>query len=183
MARRGVAVRKHHGFAWTAMRQRVWSDAGVLLATEADSVHPPRVGDVSEAGWRAAAEAGAFGAVALETMYPGYFLGDGAALDWAMSVRLPVAVDIAHLALQEEAGVLSAGCRRRLEVYEGVVEVHVSAPAGRRDAHLPVTAGQRGLGWAREQAASGVPVVLECYMHRLSLAAREAQVAMLRGEG
>jgi len=56
----------------------------------------------------------------------------------------------------------------------------VSANDGRRDLHRPLGADEFGLDWARERLAGGDPVVLECYMHKLSDAERRAQIDLVR---
>lgn len=61
-------------------------------------------------------------------------------------------------------------------------EVHVFANDGRRDQHRPLTADTFGRAWARERLRAGTPTVLECYMHQLSTAERQHQLATLRGE-
>ncbi|MEZ4297331.1 MAG: hypothetical protein R3B70_20370 [Polyangiaceae bacterium] len=142
------------------------------------STSPRDLTDQLDSFLGAAASEGAI----VETMYSGYLLDTGEALCHAMDRGARLAVDIAHLHLQETAGQLDPGVRRRLEEYDGVAEVHVSANDGRSDAHRPLRADSPGLGWAHARLRAGTPVVLECYMHRLSDDERRRQVDIARGE-
>jgi sugar phosphate isomerase/epimerase len=181
LATRRVTTRTHHGFHWRALRQPVWSpEAECLVAS--DSVHPPRARQGEPvARWREKAEAGAFQGRTLETMYPGYVLGTGEELEWAMDLGLRLAVDVSHLHIQQTAGVLAERTWRRLREYAHIDELHVSVSDGQRDVHRPLDADTFGLGWVRERLAAGSPVILECYMHRLSERERHQQMAVLRG--
>jgi len=180
VAAAATAVRTHHGFDFERRAAAVWSSDGAL-GVAADSVHPPEAHELDAARFQAAIEALAAPPV-LEGMYPGYRLGDGAELAWAMGRGLPLAVDVSHLHLQRAAGVLDdATLARRLD-YDRVVEVHLSANDGRRDLHFPIDENTYGLDWARARLRAGTPVVLECYLHRLDGDARRRQVALARGE-
>ncbi|MDC0712575.1 hypothetical protein POL68_29195 [Stigmatella sp. ncwal1] len=175
-----VSLRTHHGFTPQALRTPVWSpDAECLV--DSRSVHPPRDVDAARDAWVRRAEDGGFQGCVLETMYPGYLLGTGEALLWAMDLRLRLAVDIAHLHIQHASGRLPGHVWRRLQDHLDIEEVHVSANPGDRDAHQPLTLGTFGLEWAQERLAQGTPVILECYMHRLSKDARRSQLDLLRG--
>ncbi|AGC43841.1 hypothetical protein MYSTI_02525 [Myxococcus stipitatus DSM 14675] len=179
LRRRGVPVRTHHGFDARALRRPVWSPSAECLV-DADSVHPPRDVDPASAPWRQRAESGAFHALTLETMYPGYALGTGDALTWAMDLGLKLAVDVSHLHIQRTSGVLSGAVWRRLQDYPLIDEVHLSANPGDRDAHHPLQPDTFGLEWARARCADGTPLILECYLHRLSDDARKTQWALCR---
>src|SRR5688572_12984440 len=73
-----LAVRTHHGFAWKAWKsRRLWSDDGACVV-RSDSVHPPAADAPAAARFLDWCEATP-GAPVVETMYPGYALGDGAA--------------------------------------------------------------------------------------------------------
>jgi len=174
----GVSTRTHHGFCWHALKQRVWDAAGCCLVA-ADSVHPPREQDAAFQQWWQAVAAQCGQATAYETMYPGYRLGCGEELERAMSQGLSLAVDVSHVHIQHCAGVLSEATWQRLQRYESIAELHVSDNAGRVDSHRPITANTFGLGWAKERACE-VPLVLECYMHKLSTLERAAQVQLLK---
>lgn len=172
-------VRRHHGFDPRARRRPVWSDDGGCLV-DAESVHPPRDdAAIDPSAWLEARAH--LAAPLLETMYPGYLLGTGAALDEAMRLGVPLAVDVSHVFMQLRAGVMDQGTWRRLREYEKVGEVHVSANDGTRDAHAPIAAESFGLDWARAKLEAGTPVVLECYMHRLGDSDRRRQVDLVRG--
>ncbi|MCE9670539.1 hypothetical protein LY474_22295 [Myxococcus stipitatus] len=180
LSRRGVPVRTHHGFDARALRAQVWSPLAECLVSS-DSVHPPRDVDAASPHWHARVDSGDFHDMTLETMYPGYALGTGEALQRAMDLGLRLAVDVSHLHLQRAAERLPDSVWRRLQDYPHIDEVHVSANLGDRDAHLPLTPDTFGLAWARERLGAGVPVILECYLHRLSHDERRTQLDLLRG--
>ncbi len=166
-----VRTRTHHGFSFTHARHAVWRDDG-RCAVSSDSVHPPQRTHPAAATFFDAEHP------VLETMYPGYALGSGSELEAAMSRGLPLAVDVSHVFLQREAGVLGEATWRRLQDYARVVEVHVSKNDGRTDAHQPLTAETFGLEWARAKLRGGTPVIVESYLHRSPADARRAQVAL-----
>jgi hypothetical protein len=168
----GLRVRTHHGFSFTQWKQAVWRGDGPC-AVQSDSVHPPL-----EANAPAFHQALEHPHPTLETMYPGYHLGRGEHLDALMSRGEPLAVDVSHVFLQREAGVLTEGTWKRLQDYPRVVEVHVSRNDGCRDAHLPVTPDTFGLAWALARLRAGTPVILESYFHRLGADARRQQCAV-----
>src|SRR5688572_20352587 len=92
------STRTHHGFAFGGRGARVWD--GVTCRADSDSVHPPQLdANATNVMFRRAIEDGARVPV-LETMYPGYALGEGDELEWAMARRLPLAVDVSHLYMQ-----------------------------------------------------------------------------------
>ncbi len=165
-------VRTHHGFSFTHWKQAVWREDGTC-AVHSDSVHPPL--EREAAAFHRALE---HPHPTLETMYPGYALGDGEQLEAMMARGEPLAVDISHVFLQRCAGVITEGVWRRLQDYPRVVEVHASRNDGRRDAHLPLTRDTFGLEWAQARLAAGTPVILESYFHRLSLEARRLQCSL-----
>lgn len=169
----------HHGFTWEAYRKRVWSERGKLLCVEGTSVHPPKNTEMTEKNFFAAAEERP--KVTFETMYPGYHLGTGQALEHAMLSQLRLAVDISHLHIQRHAGVLSDAQLRRILAYQHVVEIHVSQNEGRADSHKPVKKETYLLDWARERGQE-VYVVLESYFHKLNHQQRLDQMALVRGE-
>lgn len=168
-----TATRRHHGFAFETRVQQVWS-AGACM-TDAESVHPPKAGEP----WRAWLDRAAAPPI-IEVMYPGYELGTGDEVDRAMADRLVLAVDVSHVFIQLTSGAMRDATWRRLQTYDRIAEVHVSANRGRADTHQPIAADTFGLAWAGERGAH-VPVVLECYMHRLTAAQRLAQLAILTG--
>jgi hypothetical protein len=170
-----VDTRTHHGFSPAAIRQEVWSDA-FQLTGEWHSVHPPRN---ASSDWLPAAGA----EVCIETMYPGHALGSGKALSEAMDAGVRLAVDVSHIFIQRQQGVLGDSTWRRLQDYERVEEIHLSANDGRRDRHAPLTPDTFGLEWARQRSArTSIPVMLECYMHKLSSDERRRQIDIARGE-
>jgi hypothetical protein len=173
----GVQVRTHHGFSWHAMKQRVWDDAGHCRVT-ADSVHPPAERDPAFTKWWDVVEQST-AVMVYETMYPGYRLGCTEEIERAMEQGLRLAVDVSHIHIQLSCGVLSQQTWRRLQHYPAIAELHVSDNAGRIDSHRPISHDTFGLGWAKELSNTGVPLVLECYMHKLSEAERQSQIELL----
>jgi hypothetical protein len=168
-----LALRTHHGFAWEARRRPVWEGARPVPA---DSVHPP-ASDGAFAKW--------FDALIdpppLEIMYPGHHLGNESELEAAMERGLALAVDVSHAYVQLVQGALTRSGWRRVMDYDRVAEIHVSANDGRSDAHRSICADTFGLEWARERARE-LPVILECYFHKLDAGERRRQIDLLRGE-
>lgn len=174
----GVPTRSHHGFSATERAPRVWRDDGSLAVTS-DSVHPPRLGTPAAARFEAWVDAQPTPPV-LEVMYPGYRLGSDADLCHALARGWPLAVDLSHLFILRTQGALGDATLARLLDAPSVVEVHVSANDGARDSHQPLGPGTFGLDYARARLRAGTPVVLECYLHRLSDDARRRQCALLQ---
>ena len=164
-------LRTHHGFTHQALRARVW-DNGTLL-WHGDSVHPPLEREVPD-GWQAPED------LVMETMYPGYAaLASGDQIAAAMDAGRWLAVDVAHLGIQMYHGILARTVLHRLLDYERVAEVHVSTSRETRDTHARLSSSTWGIEWARERLAAGTPVILECYMHKLSHEERLEQVAWM----
>jgi hypothetical protein len=173
IARFPVVTRTHHGFTPLAIRSEVWNDRFELRGSW-HSVHPPRIAD---AAWLPSKNTKA----CLETMYPGYPLGSGAALEAAMSAGVRLAVDVSHIFIQREQGVLEDRTWRRLQDYQWVEEIHLSSNDGRRDSHTPITKETYGLVWAQRRLTEcSTPVVLECYMHKLTVEGRLRQLELAR---
>jgi hypothetical protein len=165
------ALRTHHGFTHRAIRARVWEDGKLMW--RGDSVHPPLQNQTPD-GWLPPAD------VVMETMYPGYAdLANGDQIAAAMDSGRWLAVDVAHLEIQTYHGVLANSVLSRLQEYERVAEVHVSTSHEHRDTHARLSTTTPGLEWARARLAAGTPVVLECYMHKLSHEERLEQVARM----
>jgi hypothetical protein len=173
------ATRTHHGFDPERRATRVWAADGTCLA-RSSSVHPPEDGEIDHEGFLRVLD-GAAQVPCLETMVPGHRLGNGAELAAAMDRGLALAVDVSHLFIQTTAGVLDESTLRRLLDYDRIAEVHVSANDGKRDLHAPLDASTFGLAWARERLLAGTPVVLECYMHRMSRDDRRRQIDHVKG--
>ena len=170
----GIAIRTHHGFTPGAMRKAVWSEHGALLG-DWHSVHPPQRVSLD---WLPPEGA----PVCLEVMYPGLALGTGAAVDAAMDAGCTLAVDVSHINIQMQQGMIEARTWRRLQDYPDVAEIHLSANDGRRDQHAGLSRDAFGLDWARARAeASALPVILECHMHKLTAGERLRQVDIARG--
>jgi len=174
-----IPTRSHHGFSWQAMRRPVWTEAADCLSI-ADSLHPPRQSAPAAIHWWQRAASGDYGGLVLETMYPSYLLGDGAQLERAMDLGLTLAVDVAHIHIQRSGGVLSEAIWKRLMAYPSLSELHLSANGGTADIHQLLVPESFGLGWVRERVQDGVPVILECYLHRLSEPERRTQIELVR---
>jgi hypothetical protein len=164
-------LRTHHGFTYQALRAQVWENG--KLRWHGDSVHPPREREVPD-GWQPPDD------VVLETMYLGYAaLANGDQLAAAMDAGRWLAVDIAHLGIQMHHGILAKSVLQRLLDYERVAEVHVSTSHEAKDTHARLASTTWGVEWARDHLAKGTPVILECYMHKLSHEERLEQVAWM----
>jgi hypothetical protein len=174
-----LPVSSHHGYCTRALRQRVWSEQGQCLVP-ADSVHPPKRNAACANVWWANFREGKYRELCLETMYPGYFLGSNAELTLAMDLGQRLAVDVSHLHIGRVTGDLSQSTLERLLTYEAVCEVHMSANNGRYDKHWQIENDTFGLDWCREKLREGTPVVLECYMHKLTMQERLKQMSFLR---
>ncbi len=174
VAASGVITRTHHGFAWRERKTATW--IGGACAVESESVHPPLVGD--QLDWRTWFERAPRRPI-LEVMYPGYALGTGDEVERAMDEGLALAVDVSHVFLQLAQGAMLARTWQRLQRYDRIAEVHVSANLGRADSHRPLAPSTFGLGWAVERVAE-LPVILECYMHKLSEQQRFDQLGYIQ---
>jgi hypothetical protein len=164
-------MRTHHGFTYHALRAPVW-DNGTLV-WHGDSLHPPKKQETPD-GWQAPTD------VVMETMYPGYAaLADGDQIAAAMDEGRWLAVDVAHLDIQMHHGILAKPTLQRILDYGRVAEVHVSTSHETRDSHSRLSASTWGIEWARARLQAGTPVILECYMHKLSAEERLEQVAWL----
>jgi hypothetical protein len=178
LSRQQVSTRTHHGFHPKALRRRVWSKEADCLVS-ADSVHPLQIKDGITEIWKQKAERGDYDRVSLETMYPGYCLGCGDELSWAMDLGLKLAVDVSHIYIQLCSGSLDLATWYKLQKYDRIGELHVSANNGLADIHQPMTTETFGLDWVRDRAVDGTPVILECYMHRLSDVQRREQIGLI----
>ncbi|MBD2452183.1 hypothetical protein H6G76_34790 [Nostoc sp. FACHB-152] len=176
---RQVKVRTHHGFHWQRMRAKVWSETADCLVVS-DSVHPPLKDDLCAGIWQHRAECGDYNHLILETMYPGYCLGNGEELLWAMDLGLKLAVDVSHIYLQLCQSSLEPKIWRKLQNYELIQELHLSANSGKADSHQPITKKTFGLDWIRERSSDGTFVILESYIHRLSLEERQQQLMLVQ---
>jgi hypothetical protein len=179
LERQQVSTRTHHGFHLKALKRRVWSKEADCLVN-ADSVHPPQIKDGIAETWKQKAERGDYDRL-LETMYPGYCLGCGEELSWAMDLGLKLAVDVSHIHIQLCQGVLDESVWHRLQAYDRIGELHVSANNGLADIHQALTKETFGLDWVRDRSSDGTPVILECYMHRLSDVQRREQIELVIG--
>jgi hypothetical protein len=186
-----VLTRRHHGFDFALRKREVWSsDATCLVPSE--SVHPPM--SKTEAAKTIMSPSSGLGlwlesirsedatSPLLETMYPDYVLGSGEEIELAMEIGVKLAVDVSHVFMQIAQGVMNEGTWERLREYPNIGEVHLSANDGRHDLHAPLTTRTFGLAWAQTKLAEGTPVVLECYMHRLTDDHRRRQVALATGD-
>lgn len=165
----------HHGFDWVHRRRKVWHNGQCVALPEA-TVHPPK-NRLWPQGLNALLEYAITERRTLETMYPPYYLGRGWELETALEAGAFLAVDVSHLEVQQEKQVISDRVLREVLEYTGIKEIHVSQQRDGKDVHRPITEQSYGLQWAKEYPA---PVVLECYMHRLTRDERMRQLEILR---
>lgn len=172
-------IRYHHGFCWERYRQPVWSDDGQpLVELAARSVHPPRCPPPEGSrAWLARAAAEGW---VLEVMPPGWILSDDQDIRDALELGVRLAVDISHLHILRTQGRLSEATLRRLLDADTIDEVHVSDNDGRLDLHRPSTAETPWLPWAQDRGREGVPLVIECYLHRCDDDARRRLMEVVR---
>jgi hypothetical protein len=170
-----IKIRTHHGFTWRQLRTKVWDDNGDRLV-DSDSVHPPLKNHPCAQLWKSRVELGEYHHLILETMYPGYWLGNGEEVAWAIDLGLQLAVDVSHIYIQLCQGAMSEDVWKRLQEYDRIQELHVSSNTGSADIHQPITKETFGLDWVRSRSQDGIPVILECYLHKLSPAQRIEQV-------
>ena len=171
-----IPTKTHQGFTPRAIRKEVWKDQQTLSG-QWDSVHPPRQASLD---WAPNLE---LKDQIIEIMFPGRALGTGKAVEKAMANGQILAVDVSHIFIQLTQGSMSEQTWRKLQDYDGIAEVHMSANAGDRDAHAPISADTFGLEWAREKGGSGTPVILESYFHKVENDDRRRQMDMVRGTG
>lgn len=175
-----LALRVHDGYSFSRVRTHPSEAPESVLGGAAlpQSLHPPSCdAGIALDAWLAAI--GERGQIA-ETMYPGHLLGCGEELEEAMAAGADLAVDISHLYIQRERGVLSPRTEARLFDYDRIAEIHVSANDGRADQHRPLSQTSYGLSWARARLQLGCAVILESYFHRLSEPERRHQLDLLR---
>lgn len=170
----------HQGFSWTALRQKVWGNTGECLVLS-HSVHPPALNLCTSDVWEKQVLNGLEkdALPVLEIMYPGYYLGSGDEIEWAMNLNIMLAVDVSHINIQRCAGLISDQAWRRLQRYQNIKEIHLSNNAGVRDSHAAINANSFGFAWAKERGAD-IPLVLECYMHNLHINQRHEQLDLIR---
>lgn len=160
----------HHGFDWEYRKRRVWEGSS-CTALEGASIHPPI--HPEEYDWMGCGHV-------LEVMYGDYGLGNGDEVESAMNSGLRLAVDVSHVYIQLMQGQMELGTWFRLQDYDNIAEIHVSANEGKHDVHQALTEKTFGLAWAKEKKEAGTPVVLECYMHKLSPSERMRQMEFMR---
>jgi hypothetical protein len=180
LSQQPLEIRTHHGFSWDRLRQKVWDSNGDCLV-RSNSVHPPKIEDEVSQIWSQKAEQGAYQNILLETMYAGYCLGSREDILWSMAVGLNLAIDVSHIYIQLCQGSLDRSTWQKLQNYPHIREFHISANNGKGDIHQPLDPQTFGLDWIRDRTNGDrdLPVILECYMHHLSFAERQAQVKLV----
>jgi hypothetical protein len=175
-----LEIRTHHGFYWNRLRQRVWDNDGDCLVSS-HSVHPPKIESEASQAWMQKSERGAYQNILLETMYPGYCLGSREEILWAMAIGLNLAVDVSHIYIQLCQGSLDRSTWHKLQNYPNIGEFHISANNGKGDIHQPINSETFGLDWIRDRTngVRDLPVILECYIHHLSLPERQEQISLI----
>jgi len=98
-----VDSRTHHGFHYRALKCKVWKENAECLP-KSHSVHPPRLTDSMVEVWRKKLAAGAYSHLLLETMYPGYCLGDGEEIARAMAMSLTSICNCARVVCHPRSG-------------------------------------------------------------------------------
>jgi hypothetical protein len=177
LQRAGIPVRSHHGFDFQHRSVPVWDvDGGCLV--RASSVHPPRCGALTSTSFEAWLETHGKREV-LETMYPGYWLGNEVELVAAMQRGIQLAVDVSHLWIQRMSGAASEAALKRVMDYEHVIEVHVSHNDGRSDSHRLLELDTYALHWAKERLQDNTCVIYEAYWHRIDGETRARQVDLM----
>jgi hypothetical protein len=170
----------HHGFCWNTLKQNVWDEKGKFL-TNSHSVHPPLKTNLDSDTWYKILEKKQNLPI-LETMYPEYYLGNGLEIEQAMQLELDLAIDISHIFIQKVNNLITEKLWKKLQNYSNIKEIHVSANSGKRDSHKIINQESFGLEWAKERC-NEIPVILECYMHRLSGNERLEQMQILLNPG
>lgn len=165
----------HHGFSWFALKQKVWDENGKCLVNS-DSIHPPEKNTLDTEKWYKILEDNDL--PTLETMYPNYFLGSGSEIEMAMSLKIKLAVDISHIYIQKYNNLISDKVWKKLQNYENIKEIHVSSNLGKFDSHFEISKKSYELNWAIERSKD-IPIILECYMHKLSENDRLKQIKLL----
>ena len=173
-----INYRTHHGFSWHKYNTAVWNENADCLVTS-NSIHPPILDSPPGKVWKERAEKGVYHNFLLETMYPKYHLGNDKELAWAMANNFKLAVDVSHIYIQQQSECLSNSVWQKLQQYQHIGELHLSANNGRADIHQPLTKNSFGLDWVKERSQDSIPVILECYMHRLSHSERLAQIELI----
>ncbi len=165
----------HHGFSWFALRQKVWDENGNCLVNS-NSVHPPEKKNLMYEKWIKVLENDKV--PVLETMYPEYYLGNGLEIEIAMKLNISLAVDISHIYIQKCNDLISEKIWKKLQNYENIKEIHVSENLGKFDSHNSISKNSYGLDWAIERSKE-IPLILECYMHKLNENERLQQIKMI----
>lgn len=166
----------HHGFDWVYRRRRVWAQEECTALPKA-TVHPPKRVSRGFTSLGQLLDYAVEHRRVLETMYPPYYLGRGWEVGVAMENGNFLAVDVSHLEIQKDKQVLTPSEWVAVSEYTGITEIHVSQQKDGKDLHRPITEDSFGIAWAKEYPA---PVVLECYMHRLTRDERMRQMEILR---
>lgn len=181
-----IQIHTHNGYTPYRYRAEVWDTKFKGLFVNSQSVHPPKQEDWS--GWMDWFEEFRMRRSVydelipiIETMYPGYHLGCDADLEFAMDNDWALAVDVSHIDICLNKGTVSQKVWTRLQDYHNVQEIHVSQSSSGRDVHMPVTRETFGIEWAcKREHKDNIPVILECYMHKLSTEERIQQIELLR---
>lgn len=160
---------RHQGHSFEKMLSPVY-DHKDQLQWQHGSVH-------AHENWR---ELGARG-ITVETMYPNskypYALMTNREYLEAIRLQTPLALDLSHADICISQGLVSEPAVTQLLVHGNIQELHVSYNNGRHDTHSPIPDNYHWLGeviaWAK--AHPDRPVVVECYLHKLSPTDRRRQ--------
>lgn len=169
-----IRTNRHQGHSFDKRVARVYDNAGALVWTHG-SVH-------AHSNWRSVGEAG----ITVETMYPNgrypYALMTTAEYYEAIELQTPIALDLSHADICINKGLLTAEAARKLLYLGNVQELHVSFNDGRHDTHIPMPPDYHWVEQAEwfAQTYPDRPVVIECYMHKLTPEQRLAQVEIFK---
>lgn len=178
-----LEIKTHQGFSFTSRVSKVWSDFGPhdhpKLLVDSDSVHPPVVARYQRLDYRKYN-------TTIEIMYPSkhhYDLQDTETISKAIDNGTPLAVDVSHLNIINNY--YTNSCTDyfldKLFNYSNLKEIHISSNQGRYDTHQPITKDSYLVRDAVKIANKrNIPIIVECYMHKLDNKQRRDQLDLIR---
>ena len=177
LERNNIPHKVHHNFDWNTKLVPVWNNEGKLLKFDSDSIHPPFKNKVKDQDfWNNSVNDCIENNIALEIMYKEYFLGNTNEINRILDTNIPIALDVSHLNLMRVQKLIDSDTINRLLNYSNISEIHVSHNQGYRDSHELMNKDTYLLDWAKER--KDIPLVLECYFHKLTKEQRIQQINM-----
>jgi hypothetical protein len=168
-----IPYKYHHAFEWTKRKGTVYDDNFKPIIKDNDhSIHPP-FAKINFNKWIESCND-----IILETMYPGYLLGNGDEIEIAMLLNKRLAVDISHVHIMKTQGVITNSQINKLLNYDNIVEIHISHNNGKYDTHSPICKNTPFLHWIKER--TNVLFVYESYLHKLNLCERLSQLEIIK---